>query len=130
MPNPNHWNTLACADLARTEAFYQALGFTVNPGPPGVPCLTVHPNEHITICIFAAEAFPSMIFGEPVDAHRGQELVQSLGYDSREGVDTVVAAARKAGSPQVRDAAEMPFGYVGSFSDPDGHVWAALWMPA
>lgn len=129
MTNPNHWNTLATTDVERSKAFYGALGFTVSAGPPGVPCFTVHPNAHTTICIFAAEAFPSMIFGEPVDAQRAQEVVQSLGYDSKAGVDAVLAAAREAGAPHLRAAAELPFGYAGGFSDPDGHVWAALWMP-
>lgn len=130
MPKPNHWNTLAVADLARAEAFYRALGFAVNHGPAGVPCITVRPNENTTICLFAAAAFPSMIFGEATDALRSQEVIQSLGFDSREGVDTIVAAAREAGAPQIREAAEQPYGYGGGFTDPDGHAWAALWMPA
>jgi len=126
---PNHWNTLASSNLDRTRAFYEALGFEVQSGPPGVPCVVVKPAPDITICFFIEAAFARMTFGRAVDASASQELVQSLGYTDRDEVDELVAAAEAAGAPETRPGIQQPWGYGGGFSDPDGHVWAALWMP-
>jgi len=38
-------------------------------------------------------------------------------------VDAVVARARAAGANAVVAPAAQPWGYAGSFQDPDGHVW-------
>lgn len=78
---PTHWNTHCSHDLARTRTFYEALGFTVQAGPQGAPCVVVKPAPEVAIYFFQAAAFAE------------------------------------------------PWGYAGGFSDPDGHVWAALWMP-
>ncbi len=123
---PNFWNTLATSDLERSRAFYKALGFDVRPGPDGVPCFTVHPNAGSTICMFVREAFETMIPGRQCDTSESQELVQSLGYDSRAEVDEVLQRARDAGAGGAGEGKEQPFGYAGGFTDPDGHVWAVL----
>jgi Lactoylglutathione lyase and related lyases len=50
----------------------------------------------------------------------------SLHYiaDSRDEVDAVMRTARAAGATQVRAEAPAEWGgYVGYFSDPDGHLW-------
>jgi len=123
---PSFWNTLATSDLERSRTFYTALGFEVRPGPDGVPCFTVHPNAGSTTCMFERDAFANMIPGRPCDTSESQELVQSLGYDSRAEVDALLQRARDAGAAWAGEGQDQPFGYAAGFADPDGHVWAVL----
>ena len=122
----NYWTTFATNDLERSRSFYAELGLEVRPGPDGVPCFTVHPAEGATVCFFAREAFAAMVPGEVCDAARSQETVQSLGLESREEVDAILARAEAAGASRHSKASEQPYGYGGGFSDPDGHAWAVL----
>lgn len=123
------WNTLACSDLERTRAFYSALGFTVRDMPPGAGGLTVSPAEGALVCFFPRAVFASMVTGEVCDSARAQELVQSLQLESREQVDALCAKARAAGGTPRGEPSAKPYGYGGGFADPDGHLWAVLWMP-
>lgn len=126
----SYWVTLAASDLSRTRAFYETLGWRVRPGPPDVPCLTVHPHDGVTICLFERGVFAPMVIGRPRDVGEGHEVVQSVAFPQRSDVDALVARAEAAGAAEIRPPAEAPFGYVGGFADPDGHVYAVLWMPA
>lgn len=129
MPSILFWNTLGSSDLDKTRAFYAALGFTVRDMPPGAGGLTVTPAEGALVCFFPQSAFAGMIAGDPCDSAVAQELVQSVAVDVREHVDELCARAIAAGGRQIGAPAEKPYGYAGGFADPDGHVWAVLWMP-
>jgi predicted lactoylglutathione lyase len=53
----------------------------------------------------------------------------SLALDSREAVDAMnEAAAAHGGKADVNPAEDMGFMYTRDLADPDGHMWAALWM--
>ncbi len=48
----------------------------------------------------------------------------------REEVDTVLAAAERAGATITKPAEEKFWGgYGGYFADPDGHLWEVAWNP-
>jgi predicted lactoylglutathione lyase len=125
----SYWVTLATSDLERTRSFYDALGWRVRPGPPGVPCVTVHPHDGVTICFFGRDAFAPMVIGRARDPGEGREVVQSVALPQKSDIDALIARAEAAGAREIRRPAEAPFGYAGGFTDPDGHVFAALWMP-
>lgn len=129
MPMISFWNTLASTDLARTRAFYAALGFTVRDMPPGAGGITVSPAPGALVCFFPKPMFAAMVAGEVCDSARSQELVQSLQVERRAAVDALVARAKDGGGKPIGEPGEKPFGYAGGFADPDGHVWAVLHMP-
>jgi catechol 2,3-dioxygenase-like lactoylglutathione lyase family enzyme len=57
----------------------------------------------------------------------------TLGHNvsSKEGVDTVMRQAAKAGAVIVKDAHNTFWGgYAGYFQDPNGHLWEIVWNPA
>ncbi|MFW6066934.1 MAG: VOC family protein [Myxococcota bacterium] len=127
MTKVTFWNTLAVQDLERARAFYTALGFTVQDTPiPGG--ITVQPNGSVLLCLFVPQAFGGMIPGEICDAHRSQEVVQSISVDTKEAVDALAAKAKEAGGRPIGEPKEQPYGYGCGFADPDGHVWAVLWF--
>ncbi|WP_211880836.1 VOC family protein [Pseudarthrobacter albicanus] len=69
------------------------------------------------------------------DAHLDQQRLAgsglSLGHTlgSRDGVDALLAEAERAGGKVTAAAHERPWGiYSGYFSDPDGHLWEAVYF--
>ncbi|MFI5428447.1 VOC family protein [Aeromicrobium sp. UC242_57] len=38
----------------------------------------------------------------------------------------MIERARQAGARIVAEPAQQPWGYTGTFADPDGHLWATL----
>jgi uncharacterized protein len=128
MAEVRFWNTLAVEDVERARAFYSALGFTVGD-VPGMEGVTVAPSEGYLVCLFSTKAFAGMIPGGICDTRRSQEIVQSMSVDSREGVDALAAKAKAAGAHMIGEPKDQPYGYGCGFADPDGHVWAVLWMP-
>jgi uncharacterized glyoxalase superfamily protein PhnB len=57
------------------------------------------------------------------------ECLLSLGAATDAEVDSVVARAARAGAEVVSSPARQPWGYVGTFADPDGHLWMVTAEP-
>lgn len=55
-------------------------------------------------------------------------MVHALTVDDRAGVDDLVARAVAAGGAPGAPAPDDDTSYTGTFTDPDGHVWQALWL--
>jgi predicted lactoylglutathione lyase len=54
------------------------------------------------------------------------ECLLSLDAADAAEVDAVVARARAAGAGVVAEPARQPWGYTGTFADPDGHLWSVV----
>lgn len=50
-------------------------------------------------------------------------IVVSLTAESPEQVTQVIERARRAGAELVTGPGPQPWGYAGTFADPDGHLW-------
>ncbi|MBO4208644.1 VOC family protein [Micromonospora echinofusca] len=118
---------LPIADRATSYRFYQqALGL-VAPGDPaedGVPeplRFEVNPGLHL---MFVPSGGFGWVIGDREIAAPGQsECVLTLSVDNPAEVDDLVGRARAAGARVVGAPGQQPWGYVGSFADPDGHLW-------
>lgn len=120
--------SLPVADLAASVAFYAALGFGQNPrlsGDSGA-CMVWSESIQVMLVTHAQwRAFTSRPFPPAGTASH----MLSLTLDSREAVDAVnTAAAANGGKADVNPAEDLGFMYTRDFADPDGHLWAALWM--
>jgi len=121
--------TLGVSDLARSTAFYEALGFERRArGAEGVgffqagACVfAVWPSEELAKDANVAAAMPAPAF-------RGVALAWNC--RSNADVDAAIDRARGAGAT-VPKAAQKTFwgGYAGYFSDPDGHLWEVAYNP-
>lgn len=119
--------TLGVDDLARSRAFYEALGW--------------HGQEVQETVFFQAGALVLVLWGrEKLAADSGRPARPpdgffdgiALAYNvrSRTDVDQVAAAAERAGATITRPAAETFYGgYAACFADPDGHVWEIAHNP-
>jgi catechol 2,3-dioxygenase-like lactoylglutathione lyase family enzyme len=118
--------TLGVADLARSRAFYEQLGW--------------HGQELEETVFFQAGGQAIVLWGRAkVAADAGIDddgtarfggIVLAHNVASREEVDRVVAAAAGAGAEVTKQPTETFYGgYAGFFRDPDGHPWEVAHNP-
>lgn len=120
--------SLPVADLAASVAFYRALGFEPNPLM----------SDDSGACMVWSEAIQVMLIGHarwrsftqrPFPPAGTASHMLSLALDSRAAVDAMnAAAAAHGGQADVNPAEDLGFMLTRDFADPDGHLWAALWM--
>jgi len=119
--------TLGVSDMARSRAFYAALGWQM------------HPQSQDEVTFYQANGFVFGLFGlGPLAADQGRPdatlgtgasaLAQNFSTEAE--VDAAYALALEAGAKPMK-APEKVFwgGYSGYFADPDGHVWELAMNP-
>jgi len=120
---------LPVTDLARSTAFYEALGARRDARfcDETAAMMTVSPEIHVML--LTHDKFRQFTPKAIADARAVSEVLICLSADSRDGVDDMVARAGGAGGtadPGPRQ--DYGFMYGRSFEDPDGHVWEVVWM--
>ena len=123
---------LPVADVAKSAAFYEAIGFTKDDrfSNPGM-CAAMVWSDTITFMILAHDFFRGfMPDGKAIaDAHATSEALFCLSQDSRAAVDAIVEAAVAAGGKgDVNAPDEHGYMYGRSFEDLDGHAFGPMWM--
>lgn len=119
---------LPVTDLAASIAFYRALGFSQN----------LQFSDESGACMVWSEAIYVMLVSHakwrtftqrPFPAPGSAGHMLSLALESRDAVDAMnQAAANHGGTADVNPAEDLGFMYTRDLADPDGHMWAALWM--
>ena len=116
-------------DRTRAHAFARELGFDT-PGElaeDGVPePLRVVVNERASVMYVPMGGFGWITAGREVAARGTVECLISLGVNSHAGVDDLVFRAAAAGGAEVTAPRQQPWGYTGTFADPDGHLWEVV----
>lgn len=119
---------LPVTDLAKAEAFYEALGFTKNPqfSDEGSACMVVSETIHVMLLTHAKwKTFTN----RPIAPANSSEVLLALSCDSRDAVDAMNAAATAhGGTADVNPLQDLGFMYNRNLADPDGHVWEAVFM--
>lgn len=119
---------LAIRDMARSQAFYRALGYEFNPqftNEHGA-CLVL--GENLFAMLLTHEFFQGFTGKPLVDAREATEMLLCLSCDSREEVDQLVAKAVAAGGTAPRPPQDHGFMYGHGFEDPDGHIFELCFM--
>src|SRR5690349_8907993 len=121
---------LAVADVEKSAAFYEAVGFTRDQrfSRPGSAAAMTW-SDAIVFMILSREHFSQFTSKTIIDARSSVEALLCLSRDSRAEVDAIVEAARAAGGkadPCPRQ--DYGFMYGRSFEDLDGHVFEPMWM--
>jgi len=114
--------TLGVEDVARSAAFYEALGW--GRASSSMDEIVWFRTADSWLGIFgradlAADA------NLPSDAARDAfgGITLAINVESVEAVDAALAEAVAAGGSLLKPGTELPFGYGGYFADPDGHPW-------
>ena len=119
--------TLGVADLARSRAFYEALGWQAHPKSP--EGLVLFDLNGIILGLFDRMAFAedANVGTDPSSYHA---LALAHNVPNRDDVDSVMAKAEAAGATITQPASEVFWGgYRGYFSDPDAHLFEIAWNP-
>jgi len=128
---PSHSIVIALptTDRRRAHAFAQALGLET-PGElaeDGVPePLRVQINEQTSLMYVPTGGFGWITAGRSTAEPGTSECLLSLQLDTTTEVDDLVRRAEPAGGRVASGPEQKPWGYTGTFTDPDGHLWEAI----
>jgi predicted lactoylglutathione lyase len=121
---------LPVADLSKSAAFFEALGFPRNPqfSNDTAACIVVSDTIHVMLLTHARfrDFTPKAI----CDTRQAVEVLLNLRCESPEQVDALVAKALAAGGSTYDEPEDLGFMYSHSFVDPDGHGWGLFYMSA
>lgn len=119
---------LPVQDLARSVAFFSALGFSFNPQFTDDTATAMVLGENMAAMLLTHAKFASFAPQPISDAHRQTEVLVALSLADRAEVDALVQRAVAAGGRTFRPAEDHGFMYGHAFQDLDGHVWELFHM--
>ena len=120
---------LPVADLPKSRAFYEAVGFTNNPQFTNENAAAMVWSDTIVVMLLRHEFWKTFTSKAIPNAKESAQVLLCVGMDSREAVDAIVSdAARAGGEPDPTPTQDHGFMYGRSFEDPDGHIWETMWM--
>lgn len=120
---------LPITDLARSVAFYRAIGAVKNDqfSDDTAACMVLSDTIHVMLLTHAK--FRQFTSKKIVDSRTSCEVLLCVSADSRAEVDGMVGKANGAGgAPDPTPTQDFGFMYGRSFEDPDGHIWEVMWM--
>lgn len=119
---------LPVKDLAKSKAFFSALGFTFNPKYSSDDSAFMNIVGDTIQAMLTTEPFFQSLIDKPIaDAKQANEVVFCLSCESREEVDALVARAVAAGGRTPHPPEDHGFMYDQGFEDIDGHLWNLVW---
>lgn len=121
---------LPVADLPRSVAFYEALGYARNPQfcDDTAACIVV--SDTIHVMLLTHDKFRAFTPKAICDTHQAVEVLLNLSCENRAQVNALVARALAAGGSTYDEPEDLGFMYSHSFVDPDGHGWGLFHMSA
>ena len=133
MPIPPRVSVVALrtVDLARSTAFYLALGWELSAASTAAMSLFKTTGSLLLVCTdellveLGGQEVAAVLAGRPTG-----EAVLSIHVATDGEVDAALQEAARAGGVVVKQAAPTPVGgSYGFFADPDGHVWEVIHHP-
>ncbi|MCE7043169.1 VOC family protein [Dyadobacter sp. CY312] len=122
------WANLGVADLERTTRFYTEIGFKFNGTAKDLTSFTIG-DDNFVINFFLNAALKPALKGELADLQKGNEIIFTLGAQSKKEVDSWEQEISRAGGNIISRPEEFGEGYYGFvFSDPDGHKYNVFFM--
>ena len=121
---------LPVADVEKSVAFYEAIGFTKDArfSRPGAAAAMVW-SDTIVFMILSHAHFADFSSKRIIDAKNEVQTLLCLSIDGRAGVDGIVEKAVTAGGKaDPGPKQDHGFMYGRSFEDLDGHVFEPMWM--
>lgn len=120
---------LPVADVAKSTAFYEALGAKRDPRFCNETTSMMSFSDTIHVMLLSHDRFRDFTSKPISDARKTAEVLLCLSEDSRDGVDATTAKAIAAGGT-VDPCPKQDYGFMygRSFEDLDGHIFEVAWM--
>ena len=119
---------LPVKDLAKSMAFYKALGFSFNPQFTDATAACMVISEHNYAMLLTHEKFKSFATKPIPDALKTTGVMVALALDSKQAVDDMVDKALKAGGKEPKPKQDYGFMVQRTIEDLDGHTWEPFFM--
>jgi predicted lactoylglutathione lyase len=120
---------LPTADRSRAFEFARALGLDTpgEPGGDGIPePLRVQLNDQAALMYVPTGGFGWITGGRPTADPASSECLLSLQVETTTEVDDIMSRVDVAGGRVASGPEQKSYGYTGTFTDPDGHLWEAI----
>lgn len=119
---------LPVSDLDRSKAFYEALGWDINPlfTDENAACVVV--SDEIMLMILQRDYFQTFTTKQVADPSTTAQALIAISRESREDVADIAAKALAAGGSEAREAQDYGFMVQHAIEDPDGNVFEFMWM--
>ena len=98
---------LPTTDLDRSKAFYEALGFSINPAFTDENAACVVLGDNIYFMVLTREYLGTFTDKQIIDPKTQAQVSIALSRDSREDVDEVLAKGLAAGGSEPRPGAGL-----------------------
>lgn len=119
--------TLGVTDLARSTAFYQALGWPLAAGSGAEVSFFRTAGALLSLFPYTELAADA---GVPAGGDGFRRVSLAINLESPAQVDAALDAATAAGATLVKPPQETSWGgYSGYFADPDGNLWEVAHNP-
>lgn len=115
-------------DLERSKAFYEALGFSINPMFTDENAACVVLSDDIYFMVLTREYLGTFTDKQIIDPKTHAQTSIALTRDSRDEVDELLAKGLAAGGTEPREAQDLGFMYSRDLEDPDGNILGFLFM--
>jgi predicted lactoylglutathione lyase len=128
MANRKLFVNIAVANLDKSRAFFNALGFEFNPqfSNDKAASMVLGPDNYVML--LTEPFFKTFTDRKPCDTTIATEAFLCISADSRSEVDELCNKAFQAGGKKAKDPQDHGFMYGWSFYDLDGHHWEVMWM--
>lgn len=122
--------SLPVADVSRSRAFFEALGYAHNPAFTGDGAACIALNDATCVMLVSHAKWQGMTTKAVCDTRTTAEVSINLACESREQVIALMAKAVAAGGTAAGQPEDHGFMYQHGFADPDGHEWGLFAMAA
>ncbi len=119
---------LPIQDMARSQAFFKALGLSFNPRFTNEQGACLEIGENFYAMLLVKPFFQGFVQKPISDAHQSTQVILALSVDSRAEVEAVMAKAVAAGATRGPETKDHGFMLQDGFADLDGHQWEVFWM--
>ncbi len=119
---------LPVQNLDVSKAFYEALGFSINPQFTNEQGACVVISEDIYVMILKHAFFQNFTKKTIADAAKTAQVINCLSCESRKAVDDIVRRAEAAGGSTYAAPQDHGWMYQHGFEDLDGHIWEVAYM--
>ena len=120
---------LPVTNLARSMAFYEAVGFSNNPMFTNEQAAAMAWSDEIVVMLLTHDFWKTFTSKAIPNAANTAQVLLCLSQDSKEAVEEIVGKAVAAGGKaDPTPTQDMGFMYGRSFEDPDGHIWENAYM--